>query len=174
MGSNGEERTIALFGPGDYFPIGFIFDKSPVAFFYYQAVKDTTLTAHEKSELQQKIYSSAPVEQLSRLSDQYVSAMLQINALGQTRARDRIIRILQFLCLRFGTLTAGGSHYKITLPLTQLDIASLAGLTRETAAVELGLLKSQGVITVKRKYYVIHLKKLLSLMNDDDLSSVNL
>lgn len=172
VGTNGEERTIALFGPGDYFPVGYIFDKSPVAFFYYQAASDSVLQTFDKASFQQQLYKSKTTEELSRLSVQYVSAMLQINALGQIRARDRIIRIMQFLSLRFGVPTTGGVYTKITIPLTQLDIARLAGLTRESAAIELGLLKSQDIITVKKKIYAVHLKKLLMLMDDEDLSSV--
>lgn len=172
VGSNGEERTIALFGPGDYFPVGYIFDKSPVAFFYYQAASDSVLQTYDKASFQQQLYESKSTEELSRLSVQYVSAMLQINALGQIRARDRVIRIMQFLSLRFGEPAAGGVYTKITIPLTQLDISRLAGLTRESAAIELGLLKSQEVITVKKKIYSVHLKKLLTQMDDEDLSSV--
>lgn len=172
VGTSGEERTIALFGPGDYFPVGYIFDKSPVAFFYYQAASDTVLRVYDKANFQQMLYESKTTEELARLSVQYVSAMLQINALGQTRASDRIIRIMQFLSLRFGVPTTGGNLLKITVPLTQLDIARLAGLTRETAAIELGRLKTQEIIMVKKKIYTVNLKKLLAIMDDDDLSSV--
>lgn len=172
VGTNGEERTIALFGPGDYFPVGYIFDKSPVAFFYYQAASDSVLQTFDKASFQKQLYESKSTDELSRLSVQYVSAMLQINALGQIRARDRIIRIMQFLCLRFGEPTAGGVYINITIPLTQLDISRLAGLTRESAAIELGLLKSQEIIKVKKKIYSVHLKKLLTQMDDEDLSSV--
>lgn len=172
MSPNGEEKTIALFARGDYFPVGFIFDKSPVALFFYEAAFDSIVDVIDKDEFKSQLDKSKATQQLEALSTNYVSALLQVNALGQTRAKERIARIMQFLCVRFGQTQPGGAHIKITIPLTQLDIARLAGLTRETSAVELNRLKKSGIIRVRKKTYVVELKKLLASMDDDDLSSV--
>lgn len=171
MGANGEEKTIALFGPGNYFPVGFIFDKCPVALFFYEAAFDSVIEVIDKDEFKKQLDKSSATAMLADLATQYVSAVLQVNALGQTKARDRILRIMQFLCVRFGQSTEAG-YMKISVPLTQLDIARLAGLTRETTAVELNKLKSKKIIKVRHKQYLVDLRKLLASMNDDDLSSV--
>lgn len=174
MASNGEEKTVALFAPGDYFPIGFIFDKSPVALFFYEAAFDSVVEVFDKTEFRRQLDQAATTDQLSSLATLYLSALLQVNALGQTKARDRIARIMQFLCVRFGRSSASDARIKISIPLTQLDIARMAGLTRETTAVELNALKAKGVVSVRRKTYSVNLKKLLASMDDDDLSSIAL
>jgi len=172
MSSNGEEKTVALFAPGDYFPIGFIFDKSPVALFFYEAAFDSVIEVIDKAEFKSRLDRAAATDQLSSLATLYLSALLQVNALGQTKAKDRIARIMQFLCVRFGRSAANDARIMISIPLTQLDIARMAGLTRETTAVELNALKAMEIITVRRKTYYVNLKKLLASMDDDDLSSV--
>lgn len=95
ISSTGEEKTTALFGESDYFPIECAFLKSPVALLYYESMIDTQLELFSREEFQEylKIDSS---NEMAKLATQYVSSLLQINALGQTLARDKIARILQF------------------------------------------------------------------------------
>lgn len=174
--NSGDEKTVALFGQDDYFPIGFLFRKSPVSLFYYEALSDSTMEFYSRESFLNKLKANRNFEALSHMATQYVSSLLQINALGQTKARDRVLRILQFLALRFGENSQlGGSAYvKITISFTQQDIGRIAGLTRETTAIELNKLKREEIIVVKKKVYTVHLKKLLQAIGEEELDSVKL
>lgn len=176
ISSNGDEKTVALYGPGDYFPVGFLFGRSPVALFYYEVIADSEVEFYTRSDFLSALKKEGELKPLEHMSAQYVSTLLQVNALGQTKARDRILRILQFLALRFGENSRlGGSAYiKITVPFTQQDIGRLAGLTRETTAIELNKLKKEEALIVKKKYYTVNLKKLLSLVGEEELEGIEL
>lgn len=176
ISSTGDEKTIALFGNGDYFPIGFLFHKSPVALFYYEAISDSTMEFYSREAFLAKLKQERDFESLSHIATQYVSSLLQINALGQTKARDRVLRILQFLALRFGenSKLGGKSYVKIIISFTQQDIGRIAGLTRETTAIELNKLKREEIIVVRKKFYTIHLKKLLQAIGEEELDNVSL
>lgn len=169
---NGEERTIALFGPTEYFPVGVAFDKSQVALLYYESMTKTELELYSKAEFTDMMVKSG-YNETDKLARQYVSSLLQINALGFTLAKDRVAHILQFLCLRFGRELKGG-EIKIDLPLTHLDIARLAGLTRETTAIEVGNLKKAKIISTNKKYYKVRIKELLKSMNNEEFGGIKL
>ena len=163
----GEEKTIALYAAGDYFPAGFLFDNSPVALFYYDVVLDAEVEIFSKDDFKERLIAENPWKSLAHLSTHYVSSLLQINALTQTRARDRVIHMLQFLALRFGSSLIGGVFTKIDVPLTQHDMAKLCGQTRETVSAELTKLKKEGIVAVRRKYYTVHLKKLRTIIGEE-------
>lgn len=176
ISNNGDEKTIALYGKNDYFPVGYLFKRSPVAMFYYEIIADSEVEFYTREAFLQRLRESDNLQPLEHMSTQYVSTLLQVNALGQTKARDRVLRILQFLAIRFGenSKLGGGTYVKIIIPLTQQDIGRLAGLTRETTAIELNKLKREDIIVVKKKYYTVHLKKLLSSIGEEELDSIKL
>ena len=176
ISSNGDEKTIALFGKDDYFPLGYLFERSPVALFYYEIIADSEVEFYSRDAFLKKLREEDPINHLTHMAMQYVSTLLQVNALGQTKARDRVLRILQYLALRFGedSRLGGGKYVKIIIPFTQQDIGRLAGLTRETTAIELNKLKKEEIIIVRKKHYTVHLKKLLAAIGEDELDSVEL
>jgi len=68
--------------------------------------------------------------------------------------RERLLRRLEDLADRFGSPTDGGTL--ILLPLTQDDLAALAGTTRESVSRAIGALQRQGRIRVAgRGRYVV-------------------
>lgn len=67
-----------------------------------------------------------------------------------------------------------GRHYKIVLWLTQHDIAKLCNITRETASIELGNLKSKGIVRERSKHYIVHMEKLGEITGDDGVEKITL
>jgi CRP-like cAMP-binding protein len=55
-----------------------------------------------------------------------------------------------------------GGWYSVGLRLTQQDVAALAGVTRETAAVELSRLKRKGIVRYGSFHYEVHLPSLVA------------
>lgn len=62
--------------------------------------------------------------------------------------------------MRFGTSGLSKRLVKISIKLTQQDIAMLAGLSRETVSTELGKLRASHVVHVSQKVYTIDIMKL--------------
>lgn len=63
---------------------------------------------------------------------------------------------------------------QISTPLTQLDIARMAGLTRETTTIEINNLKKSKIIKVNQKFYSVHVNKLVNSTDNDEFSGISL
>lgn len=170
---NGEEATIAFFGPGDIFPIATPFSIAPIALFYYETVLETVCESFTGPELIDELARDARHE-LQRFAKRYAGALLHVASLAQNTAYGKVAHTLRYLAIRFGEQLPDKQHYKIRLRLTQHDIAKLCNTSRETASIELGVLKNQGVITERSKQYIVHMPKLSAITGDDGAATIRL
>jgi CRP-like cAMP-binding protein len=169
IGSTGDEKIVALAAPGEFIPPAWVFDKSPVSLYYYSAFTDCDLYIVQRAVVQQFIASDDAVAR--KMFDQYMGlytgAVQQINALTQSKGIDKILYILQYLVMRFGHKIGNDSQI-IRMRLTHKDVASMTGLTRETASVELNRLKKKGVISYKDQYYTVSSSKLQAMLGSEE------
>ena len=173
INENGEERTLALYGPGDFFPVGYAHGIVNVALFSYVSQTNSELLLHPRDGFK-KLFETDKQLNAKQMASQYVASMVHINALGQATARDKIIHILHYLSIRFGEELTGKVFTRITIPLTQLDIAKMASVTRETAAVELGTLRKEGLVDVKKRYYSVYVRGMLDKLSSAELNKLTL
>lgn len=169
---NGEEATIAFFGPNDLFPVGSIFEILPVTLFYYEAFTECALVSYLPDELTSMLELN-PMDELYRYTKRYIGALLHVNALAQNVASLKIVHTLRYLAVRFGEKLPDDRHYKISIKLTQQDIAKLCNLSRETTNIELNKLKRNNHVTERSKHYVVNLAQLGKLVGEqfsDDLN----
>jgi CRP-like cAMP-binding protein len=131
ISASGEEKIIMFSGPGDIIPVAWVFDKAAVSLYYCDAFNDTEVYAVPRSEITDflaKDYASLTHAFENSVLLQ-IGSMLHISALEQSRATEKLVRVLHHLVLRFGHKTASGKHI-IDLRLTHLDLAVLVGITR--------------------------------------------
>lgn len=170
---NGEEATIAYFGPHDIFPVASSFDIAPVTLFYYETVTESVVDVMSRQDFKDVMAATAQ-EEVQRFASRYVSTLLHVSALTQTTARAKLAHTLRHLAIRFGERSIDGSRVKIPIKLTQQDLARLCSASRETMSIELGRLKDEGILTVKEKQYIVHFQKLNSLISDDAAPEISL
>ncbi|MGB3023601.1 MAG: Crp/Fnr family transcriptional regulator [Candidatus Saccharimonadales bacterium] len=165
---NGDESTIAFFGPYDIFPITSAYDITPVTLFYYETVVDSVVTVYDAAEFAADS-ATDPQAELRRFATRYVGALLHVSALAQQTASLKLAHTLRYLAVRFGEKLVMGSRTKVTIKLTQHDLAALSNLSRETVSIELTKLKRQDIISVKAKYYYINLAKLNAMISQESM-----
>lgn len=68
-------------------------------------------------------------------------------------SRDRMVHILLELAESHGDRS--GNRVELRIPLTHQDVASLIGVTRETATLTLGQLQAEGLVEVSRRRLAI-------------------
>lgn len=115
-----------------------------------------------------------PQAELRRFATRYVGALLHVSALAQQTASLKLAHTLRYLAVRFGEKLVMGSRSKITIKLTQHDLASLSNLSRETVSIELTKLKDKDIIAVKTKYYYVNLAKLVNAMISQESTPITL
>ena len=170
INANGEEKVITFTDGNGLLPVEWVFNKSPVSLYYCDAFTDCELFAVPRQQLNEFLQSTESLLRftLNRYLNLYVGAMLHISALEQTKAAEKLLRILQWLSLRFGKEIRPGV-FKIDIRLTHQDLAHMIGMTRETTAVELGKLRKQRVINYQNQRYVLDTEKMRSMLGEDEL-----
>lgn len=169
INSSGEEQIISLNTEKDIFPEAWIMDVAPVATYFYEAFTDCEVYTIPKEDLVAELENNQSLSQhmINRLTRLYTGARIHINALEQPRSRDKLMQLLQFLMLKFGT--EQNNWVRVDLKLTHQTLANMVGVTRETIAVELSKLRREGIINYKQQVYNINKKKLIELRNEEEI-----
>jgi len=173
ISSSGEEKVVTFDAVGGMIPSAWIFKKSPVALYYFDAFTDCEVYAVPRQVLYDKIYSNKEI--LEYAFDKYVSlyttATMHIFALEQTKSSEKLLRILQYLSMRFGAEVKPGIR-SIDLKLTHLELANMIGMTRETTSVELGKLRKSKVIKYSNQRYFLDVQKTQQIVGGDEFKAL--
>ena len=169
----GEEQITGFRTSGDLFPETWLFGKTSSALYYYEALEDSIVYSVEKSTLLALVdkHTSLQRKMLDYFVNNYTSLLMQINALEQSRAAEKLLLMLYYLRFRYGKETKPG-EYHLSISLTHTTLAGLLGLTRETTTIELGRLKRKDIINYNGREFVIfqrNLESKLALEGFDDI-----
>jgi CRP-like cAMP-binding protein len=163
--ANGNEVIVALFGPGDYFPVGEVSDSALTSLFYHETLVDSTIESMRVDEYLDRLKNNPNLPQY--YARRYQGALLHITALVQTTAYEKLAHTLRYLAMRFGTELIGKRYTRIDMPLTQKIIANLSNMSRETTSIELQKLKKQQIVLERSKYYSVDMQAITNLLGDD-------
>lgn len=173
--SSGEERIISLYANNDLFPLPWLYGKAPGTLFYYEASTDCEVVCVPKDIFFTTI--SKDPKLVERLVDtamnEYTGLLLRVTALEQAVASEKIALTLYYLMMRHGIQRKDG-EYLIDVKMTQGMIASLVGLTRESTAVNLSLLKKKKIITYSHFMYTVNRTNLERFIGEDSFKDIAL
>ncbi len=166
--SDGQEKPISFDVELETFPIGWVFGKQRSTQYFYEAFTDCSVYCIPRDEFLRFIKSNPELlySYMDYFVSRYLNYQMRINALEQSKAADKVLHTLHFLCLRFGH-DVRKNVVKIALPLTQQDLANFMGLTRETTGIELKRLEKSAVISYNRQNYVVRTDKLNELLGEE-------
>jgi CRP/FNR family transcriptional regulator, cyclic AMP receptor protein len=174
ISAQGDEQIVTYHVPGDFFPTSWLFSKATSTLFFYEAVTECKIAFVAKNELVD--FMLADPERTRAMLDyfttNYSACLIRINALEQPKARDKLIYTLYYLCERYGERK--GSHVRIGLTLTHQNLASMVGVTRETAATEMNRLKKQNILSYENQKYTVDTERLLNLIGEDSFRELDI
>jgi CRP/FNR family transcriptional regulator len=173
INSAGEEQIVTFHAGNDIFPGPWIFGKSAVTLYYYEALTDCEAFLVSREQLMQLLLSRIEYAAvaLDYYATNYSAMQMRITALEQSRARDKIMFTLYYLLFRYGKEVQPG-RFTLQFGLTHSVIASLVGLTRETATMELSKLKREKVLEYSARTYTIDKKMLERLLGEDSFQDL--
>jgi CRP-like cAMP-binding protein len=163
--ANGNEVIVALFGPGDYFPVGEIASSALTSLFYHETLVDSKIESIRVEEYVERLRNEPDLPQY--YARRYQGALLHITALVQTTAYEKLAHTLRYLAMRFGTELVNKHYTRIDMQLTQKIIASLSNMSRETTSIELQKLKKQQIVLERNKYYSVDMQAITNLLGDE-------
>lgn len=173
--SSGEERIVALHGKGDIFPLSWILGETSNTLFYYDAISDARLMSVTKEDFLRVLMKDTQslTAMLTFVANEYTALLLRINGLEQSRALEKIGFTLYYLLFRYGEEKKPGV-FTISIKMSQLMIANLVGLTRESTTKNLKILKDKGIISYSSSLYTIDKLKLESFLGEDSFRDLSL
>jgi CRP-like cAMP-binding protein len=166
--SGGEERTVSLHGDGDILPLTWALGVTSNSLFYYEAVTDCRVFQVPKAAFSSFI-AERPERGLSMLNytaTLYTSLLLRITGLEQSRAAEKIGFTLYYLLFTRGKEVSEGV-FKIDVRLSHALFGSLVGLTRESTAKNMKVLRDRGIIDYASFTYTVNKAKLEAFLGED-------
>jgi CRP/FNR family transcriptional regulator len=173
--NQGEEKIVGYESKGGLLPIEWLFGRAQVALYYYDTFTDCEVVRFPRDELIDKLNPNPDAARalLDRSIGMYIGSTMHLHALEQSKARQKLLSIFQYLVLRFGVKVDGPNH-RIELKLTHQEIANLIGTTRETTSTEISKLTKEGVLEIVDSLYVIDTDKAVRLLGEDDFNQLKL
>lgn len=171
--SGGDERTIALYGKGDAFPLSFAIGQANSALFYYEALSDSRILVVSKADFDETLDRNpdAARSMVDLLGREYTSLMLRVTAMSQSRTIEKLAYTFYYLSTRYGL--ARGDWHLIDIKLNQLMLGDLIGQTREGTARNLKTLVERGLIKYKGSSYSIQREKLIAFLGEDAFRDIS-
>lgn len=165
----GQERLIDFKTALDIFPDAWVFNKAQQSLYFYEALTPTKLYVVEREELERAVQESPAVR--SHIIERYTSLNteqnIRIDALTYSSAREKLVHMLLFLCLRFGK-PALGDLVELRYYMNHQLLSDLLGVSRETTTKEVLKLKHEQVVKYDRRRIAVNMPKLLELGGGDE------
>jgi CRP-like cAMP-binding protein len=149
---NGQESAVTVFCDGDFFGELALLDGQPRSASAVAMCPTTTLTLHRAAFLH-TINTCPPIAAaiLEEMAARLRQSSASVEQLASQPATRRVARQLLDLAQRRSSRVGDGARpERVELVLTQDDLASMSGTTRETVNRVLGALRDKGLIRIER------------------------
>ncbi len=156
----GEERILLIFYPRSIFPIfpNRLKESGHMVNYFYQSMTNLEVYKISAVELTKVLDTNKSAAQaaLEYVTDMAADLISRLGIIENKNAKAKIANLLQYLVKTCATQIKP-DRYQVNFKITQQDIASLTGLTRETASIQINQLEKDGVIIKgKGQSYVIY------------------
>lgn len=152
----GEEIVANVFKQGAFFPMSWAINKTP-NYYFFQAAEDVEVALADPDKTVTFVKENPDVmfDLLARVYRGTDGMTLRMVQLMGGNARERLALELIIACRRFGNKEKDGT---CQLPMTETELASRAGLTRETVSRELQKFAREDIVHAKQGS--IHILKI--------------
>lgn len=142
---SGSELTLHILKPRSYFPMVWAINGTPNVY-YFEALTPVEVGRAPREEVVTFIKDKPEVifELMSELLEDYAETLKRVEHLVFSDAYRRVISVLIYIAKHFGQKNARGIIVRHRF--THQDIATLVGVARETASVEIVKLEKKGLV----------------------------
>jgi CRP/FNR family transcriptional regulator len=173
---NGVEIIFNIFKPGSLFPIIWVVGEVENSY-YYQAMTDIEVFKSPKQKIIKLLNNNPDIlfNLTKRIVIGFDGLLLNIRHMLFGNSLIRVSSAIYIMVKRFGKRKMGGK-YLIDIKLTHQDIASLSGISRETASIAIKKLERNGVITQQKGYLLVNdikkLEKRIAEVSSENISPI--
>ncbi len=154
LSDEGKEMTFLIYKPGYFFPILYAFFGNKTRY-YFEALTPVVLRRAPRETFTKVVEAnnalSLAISKEIILRMQGILSKMEFLTLGT--AYQNVAFTILICAQEFGKKNK--QSIVLNLPLAHKDIASMAGLTRETVSIEMKRLEKEGLIAYKRNHITI-------------------
>lgn len=161
---NGDELTFTIYTPGDIFPITWTINGTE-NIHSYEAITDVEVYRSQRSLFIEFLKTNADVLLLitSLIVHRYSGYLIRMEQMVFGNTYKRVGSIFVILADRYGVKKDGATV--IPISLTHKDIASMLGIARETASIEIEKLEKQRMLKlINHQFTITNLQKLKEIL----------
>jgi CRP/FNR family transcriptional regulator len=149
----GDEVVLNIFRPVSFFPMSWAINNTK-NLYYYEAMTEVTLRRAPREDVIVFLKDNPNViyDLLGRVFSGVEGMLNRMAYLMSGNANSRLLSELIISAKRFGKKAPDGS---LVVTLTEKDLGTQTGLTRETISREMKVLKERGVVTFQKNQLVI-------------------
>jgi CRP-like cAMP-binding protein len=157
--NKGDEIVLNIFKPISFFPMSWAINETK-NIYYYEAMTEVTLWRAPKEEVITFLKSNPDVlyNLLSRVYRGVDGVMSRMAHLMSASAYGRLVTELLITAKRFGKKSDSNA---ITLTISEKELGTQTGLTRETVSREMKILKDKDIVMLQKNLLTIKDLKLL-------------
>lgn len=176
VSEDGEELTLMILKPRDFFPFSWGSDKS-TNHFYVEAITPMEVYRMPQEEFVRFLESHPDIAWAltTHLVVRFSGLLARMEYLVFGNAYTKVAATLLACAKRFGVNQ--GDNIVVNLPLTHRDIATMVGITRETTCLEMKKLEKKGLISHQGRFFTVRdvkkLEKESLLGSDQELALPN-
>lgn len=154
LAEDGREKTLALFGEGDFFGEMAILDGEPRSAIA-ETLEKTELLVLERHDFMKMVDANPRMSAalIKELAGRLRRTNAQVMDVVFRDVRGRLIHALIDLAEDHGI--PSGAGIKIDLKLTHQELANLVGTARETVTRMLAELQDAGIVTIEGRFLVV-------------------
>lgn len=154
ISKNGQKTILNVFKKGAFIPLPYVVRQMPTPHFF-EALTDSTTKVRSAADTLHFLQSESDVvmEVLERVYDGVDGMYQRMLLMAGGDAKTRVALELTIVAKRFGD---GDSDGHITVPVTETELATTAGLSRETVSREIGKLKKAGIVATIQNKLVLY------------------
>lgn len=151
---DGEELTALILKPEDIFPLRWLLNNVD-NIYNFEALTEVEIYNAPKDAFLEFLKTNNDIlfDITAALSFQYGALIYRMQHIVFGNAHAKVASILLTCAKRFGAQVS--NDLMIQIPLTHQDIATAAGITRETASIEMKKLEREGLIAYKGRSIVV-------------------
>jgi CRP/FNR family cyclic AMP-dependent transcriptional regulator len=165
--ASGDEKILMILGPGDIFPVIWTFKGTKSLKYFYETYEEVELKVISSREFKAQADSDFDRAKslLSYFVDRMNELMLRIESIEASSAKHKIAQVLLYLARTHGKKIAKGT-YRIRFAITHQTLANMAGVTRETASIQLKELESAKNIINENQQLIVHTDRVLAFLEE--------
>jgi CRP/FNR family transcriptional regulator, cyclic AMP receptor protein len=151
----GDTLFLHVYKPGSYFPMPWLINDIPNTF-YYESLTPVEMWRAPKEQTQ--AFLDANPQVLIHFTKRFLTGvnglLARIQHLVFDSAYDRTVSLIVYFARSFGEESKNG-QILIRMPFVHKDVASWIGSTRETASLQMELLRKKGLIEYTRRQLTV-------------------